>query len=98
MDTTTYKQFDASRYLDSEEAMREYLAIALEDGDTATIQLVLRDIAKARGMSELARKTQLNRESLYKSLSAQGNPSFASIMKIMSALDLKMTLASQEAQ
>lgn len=45
---TTYTKFDASRYLDSEEARQEYLAIALEDGDTATIQLVLRDIDKAR--------------------------------------------------
>lgn len=96
MNTTTYSKFDASQYLNNEEAIRDYLAIALEDGDTATIQLVLRDIAKARGMSELARKTQLNRESLYKSLSAQGNPSFASIMKIMHALDLKMTLVGHE--
>ncbi|GGI15510.1 phage DNA-binding protein [Galliscardovia ingluviei] len=96
MNTTTYSKFDASQYLNNEEAIRDYLAIALEDGDTATIQLVLRDIAKARGMSELARKTQLNRESLYKSLSAQGNPSFASIMKIMNALDLKMTLVGHE--
>lgn len=90
----TYDKFDASKYHTDEEAIRDYLAIALEDGDTATVQLVLRDIAKARGMSELARKTNLNRESLYKSLSAQGNPSFASILKIMNAFGLKMTLAN----
>lgn len=94
MSDVTYRKFDASKYLDSEEALRDYLDIALEDGDTATIQLVLRDIAKARGMSELARKTNLNRESLYKTLSAQGNPSFASIMKIMNALGLKIKLAN----
>ena len=80
-------------YLNDKEAMQDYLSIALEDGDTKAIQLVLRDIAKAQGMSELARKTNLNRESLYKSLSAKGNPSFASIMKIMDALGLKITLA-----
>lgn len=90
----TYDKFDASKYLTDEESIRDYLAVALEDGDTATVQLALRDIAKARGMSELARKTNLNRESLYKSLSAQGNPSFASILKIMNAFGLKMTLAN----
>ncbi|CAM4130571.1 addiction module antidote protein [Corynebacterium belfantii] len=94
MNTVTYRKFDASKYLTDDEAIRDYLAIALEDGDTKTIQLVLRDIAKAQGMSELARKTNLNRESLYKSLSAEGNPSFASIMKIMEALGLKVTLSN----
>ena len=93
METTTFSAFDASKYLMDDEAIRDYLAIALEDGDTKTIQLVLRDIAKAQGMSELARKTNLNRESLYRSLSAEGNPSFASVMKIMEALGLKVTLA-----
>lgn len=94
MSEVTYSKFDASKYLNNEEALRDYLDIALEDGDTATIQLVLRDIAKARGMSELARKTNLNRESLYKTLSAQGNPSFASMLKIMNALGMKITLAN----
>lgn len=94
MNTVTYRKFDASKYLTDDESIRDYLAIALEDGDTKTIQLVLRDIAKAQGMSELARKTNLNRESLYKSLSAEGNPSFASIMKIMEALGLKVTLSN----
>ncbi len=93
MSTVSYSTFDASKYLNDKEAMQDYLSIALEDGDTKAIQLVLRDIAKAQGMSELARKTNLNRESLYKSLSAKGNPSFASIMKIMDALGLKITLA-----
>ena len=93
MSTVSYSTFDASKYLNDKEAMQDYLSIALEDGDTKAIQLVLRDIAKAQGMSELARKTNLNRESLYKSLSAEGNPSFASIMKIMDALGLKITLA-----
>ena len=96
MITVTYSSFDASKYLTDEEAIRDYLALALEEGDTKTIQLVLRDIAKAKGMSELARQTHLNRESLYKSLSAEGNPSFATIMKIMDACGLKLTLARAE--
>ena len=91
MNEVTFSAFDASKYLDTD----DYLAIALEDGDTKTVQVVLRDIARAHGMTQLAKETQLNRESLYKSLSKEGNPSFASITKIMKALGLKMTLSTQ---
>lgn len=92
MKPVTYSRFDASQFLDSESAIEEYLRIALEDGDPKTVQIVLRDIAKARGMTDLAQKTGLNRESLYKSLSKEGNPSFATIMKITHALGLQITL------
>lgn len=85
--------FDASEFLDSEEAINDYLAIALEDYDAKTFQSVLGTIARARGMTELSRKTGLGRESLYKALSPQGNPSFENICKIMKALDLKLTTA-----
>lgn len=95
MNEVTFSAFDASKYLDTDEAINDYLTIALEDGDTKTVQVVLRDIARAHGMTQLAKDTQLNRESLYKSLSKEGNPSFATITKIMKALGLKMTLATQ---
>ena len=95
MNEVTFSAFDASKYLDTDEAINDYLAIALEDGDTKTVQVVLRDIARAHGMTQLTKETQLNRESLYKSLSKEGNPSFASITKIMKALGLKMTLSTQ---
>lgn len=95
MNEVTFSAFDASKYLDTAEAINDYLAIALEGGDTKTVQLVLRDIARAHGMTQLAKETQLNRESLYKSLSKEGNPSFATITKIVKALGLKMTLATQ---
>lgn len=74
--------------------MREYLAVALEDGDPKAIQLVLRDISKAQGVTTLANQAGNDRESFYKSLSAEGNPSFATIMKITEALGLKFTLAA----
>lgn len=96
MSKVTFSAFDASKYLDSQEAMNDYLAIALEDGDTKTVQVVLRDIARAHGMTQLAKETELNRESLYKSLSKDGNPSFAAITRIMKALGLRMTLAEQK--
>lgn len=95
MTEVTFSGFDASKYLDTDEAINDYLAIALEDGDTKTVQVILRDIARAHGMTQLAKETQLNRESLYKSLSKEGNPSFASITKIMKTLGLKMTLSTQ---
>lgn len=95
MEIISSSLFDASKYLDTDEAINDYLAIALEDGDTKTVQVVLRDIARAHGMTQLAKETQLNRESLYNSLSKEGNPSFATITKIMKALGLKMTLATQ---
>ena len=95
MNEVTFSAFDASKYLDTDEAINDSPAIALEDGDTKTVQVVLRDIARAHGMTQLAKETQLNRESLYKSLSKEGNPSFASITKIMKALGLKMTLSTQ---
>ncbi len=95
MNEVTFSAFDASKYLDTDEAINDYLATALEDGDTKTVQVVLRDIARAHDMTQLAKETQLNRESLYKSLSKEGNPSFANITKIMKALGLKMTLATQ---
>lgn len=95
MNEVTFSAFDASKYLDTDEAINDYLTIALEDGDTKTVQVVLRDIARAHGMTQLAKETQLNRESLYKSLSKEGNPSFATITKIVKALGLKMTLATQ---
>lgn len=95
MEIISSSLFDASKYLDTDEAINDYLTIALEDGDTKTVQVVLRDIARAHGMTQLAKETQLNRESLYKSLSKEGNPSFSDITKIMKALGLKMTLANQ---
>ncbi|OKL50474.1 addiction module antidote protein [Boudabousia marimammalium] len=92
MSEVTFRRFDASAYLADSKDIEDYLALAIEEGDAKTIQLVLRDIAKAQGMTQLAKDTGLNRESLYKALSAQGNPSFASILKITQALGLKLTL------
>lgn len=92
MTEVTFQKFDASAHLTDQEDIEKYLELAFEEGDTKTIQLVLRDIAKAQGMSKLSQKTGLNRESLYKALSPQGNPSFANILKITQALDLKLTL------
>jgi probable addiction module antidote protein len=83
--------FDAADYLDSAEAIAVYLEEAFATDDPAYIAHALGTLARAKGMTEVARKTGLSRESLYKALSAEGNPEFATILKVMSALDLKIT-------
>ena len=79
-------------HLKTEEDMAAYLEAAIEEAgdDSAFIAKVLGDIARARGMSQLAKDTGLGRESLYKALSGEGNPSFATILKVTRALGLRL--------
>ncbi len=86
--TTTL--WDASEHLETTEDMASYLETALEDGDPALISAVLGDIARAKGMSEIAEKTGLSRNSLYKSLSPEGHPEFATVLKVINALGLQL--------
>ena len=82
--------WDAAENLETEEDMAAYLEAALEDGDPALIGAALGDIAHAKGMTQIARDTGLGRESLYKALSPDGNPEFATILKVINALGLKL--------
>ena len=82
--------WESSKYINTREDMAAYLEAALDDGDPQIIAGVLGDIARSKGMTELARETGLGRESLYKSLSSGGNPEFATILKVMKALGLKL--------
>lgn len=86
--------WDASEYLESENDIAAYLNAALEDGNPAILQAALGDVAKARGMSTIARQAGLGRESLYKSLSLEGNPSWATITKVLAALGLELEIKS----
>lgn len=86
--------WDASEYLDTEDEVAAYLNAALEDGNPAILQAALGDVAKARGMSTIARQAGLGRESLYKSLSLEGNPSWATITKVLNALGLELEIKS----
>ncbi len=81
-------------YLESDENLIAYLDAALEDGDPAVIVAALGDIARAKGMSQVARKTGLGRESLYKALSPSGNPEFTTVLKVVSALGLRFHVES----
>ena len=73
--------------------MAAYLEAALEVGDPALVTAALGDIARAKGMSEVARETGLGRESLYKALSPTGNPEFGTIIKVIAALGLRLHAA-----
>ena len=83
-------RWDAADHLDDDADVAAYLEAALEDGDHQVIAAVLGDIARAKGMSWVARETGLGRESLYKSLSSDGNPEFATVLKVVRALGLRL--------
>ena len=83
-------KWDAVDYLKTDEDRANYFEAAIEDGDPALISAALGDIARAKGMSQVARKAGLGRESLYKALSPNGNPEFATILKVVKALGLRL--------
>ncbi len=87
--------WDAADYLKTDESIAEYLEAALADGDPALIAAALGDIARAKGMTQVARDAGLGRESLYKALSADGNPEFATVLKVIHALGLKLKVAAE---
>lgn len=86
------KKWDSAEHLKTEEDMALYLEACLAEAgdDAAFIARALGNIARARGMTQLARDTGMGRESLYKALSGEGNPSFATILKVMRALGLEL--------
>src|SRR5215831_10655565 len=85
------KPFDPVDYLRTDEALAEYVSAALETGDPAFIADSLGIVARAQGMAKVARQAGLGRESLYKALSADGHPEFATVLKVMQALGLRRT-------
>ena len=87
-----FTRWDAAEYLETEEDMALYLDAMIEEsqGDPRMIAVALGDIARAKGMTQLARDTGLTREGLYKALSADGNPEFSTVMKVITALGLKL--------
>ena len=84
------RRWDAADHLKTNADMAAYLEAALEDGDPALVAAALGDIARAKGMSSIARETGLGRESLYKSLSRGGNPEISTVLKVMKALGLRL--------
>ena len=92
MRTIKLRKWDSAEYLKTEEDMVLYLEACMEEAgdDAAFIAKALGNIARAKGMSQLAKDTGLGRESLYKALSGEGNPSFGTVLKVMRALGIKL--------
>lgn len=84
--------FDVSVYLDNEETIAEYLTVTLEENNPDLLLAALSNVAKARGMSQIAKDSGLGRESLYKALAPGAKPRFETIMKVMHALGVKLTV------
>ena len=82
--------FDITEHLDSEEAIAEYITIVMEDNDPALLAAALGDVARARGMSEIAKASGMGREALYKALRPNAHPRFETIARVCSALGVKL--------
>jgi probable addiction module antidote protein len=86
--------FDAAKYLASPQSQAELIADALESGDAVYIAAALGVVARARGMAEVAREAGVTRASLYKALSENGDPQLTTLLGVMKALGLKLTVAA----
>ena len=91
------RKWDTADHLKNEEEIARYMEACLEEAgdDAAFIAKALGDVARAQGMTQLAKATGMGRESLYKALSGEGNPSFATILKVMRALGLQLHAATR---
>ncbi len=88
----TFSTFDIADYLDSDEMIAEFLTAALEDENPEVFIAALGHVAKAKGMSEIARETGLGRESLYKALKEGAKPRYETVAKVLSALGVRLTV------
>ena len=87
------KNFDIVDFLDSDEAIIEYLNAALEEGDSDFFVKAVGDVARAKGMMKIARNTGLGRQNLYRSLSRGGNPRIGTLFRVLDALDIRLSVA-----
>ena len=92
---TTYEEFDAAAYLDNDEVITEYLSAAAEDPNPDVFIAALGDVARARGMAQIAKNAQLGRESLYKALSIGTHPRFETIHAVLHALGVKIVIVPE---
>lgn len=88
------RRWDAADSLKTKEDIAAYLDAVLEDGDPALLKAALGDIARAKGMTEIAQAAGVGRTNLYKALSPDGNPEFATVAKVLKALGLRLTVAA----
>lgn len=91
------RAYDSADYIDTREAAAAYLEAALEDGDPQIIAATLGDIARSQGMAVIAERSGLTREALYKSLSADGNPRLTTLLGVLKAMGLRLSVTVDEA-
>jgi probable addiction module antidote protein len=93
MAKTRTQPWDVAEHLETEEDMAAYLEAVLQEGDPTLVAAALGDIARAKGIAQIARETGLGRASLYKALSPEGNPELATVLKVVRALGLQLHAA-----
>ena len=91
MKISKLSEFDPTKYLDDDEAVAHYISLAIEDGDPGLLAAALGDVARARGMTQVAFDAGLTREALYKALRADAHPRFDTIYKVCKALGVRLT-------
>ncbi len=90
--TVTYAPFDVADYLDNDEVIAEYLSAAVEDPNPDVFLAALGDVAKARGMAQIAKEAGLGRESLYKALNSGAHPRYETVSAVLRALGVKFAV------
>jgi len=93
--STRYAPFDVAEYLDNQQVIAEYLTAAIEDPNPDVFLAALGDVAKARGMAEIAKQAGLGRESLYKALSSGAHPRYDTIKAVLGALGVKLAVMAE---
>lgn len=88
-----FSTFDAADYLDDEETIAEYISTALEDPNPDVFLTAVRDVARARGMAQIAKDSGLGRESLYKALTPGAKPRYDTMLKLLHALGVKISVS-----
>jgi len=92
MDVSQLRRFDIAEYLQTEEDIAGYLAVVIEDGDPALLAATLGDIARVRGMAQIAKDAGMGREALYKALRPGASPRFETIARVCKALGVELTV------
>ena len=95
--TTKISRFDVADYLDDEKMIAEYLNSIIEEGDSFLLMSAICDVAKAKGMSQIAASSGLGRESLYKALSPGAKPRFETILKVLKSLGVSLQFSAKKA-
>lgn len=98
MKVSKLKKFDAAEHLRNPKARAEYLSLVLADGDPAEVRDALNVVARAQGMSEVAKAAGVSREGLYKTLGEGGNPEFATILRVIGALGIRLSAQAADAK